>query len=191
MNTPLDSLTKVLAKIVEILHWIAAVCALVLFVSSWFSTSWISSLVPANLLGDGVVDTYGLSVHVADAHGVIDAGGLRTYAIGAFFMLVAMAMVFRDTYLIIKTAEGRTWFARGATPFQQDVTRMVREIGIFLLLTIVIGFIVCAVGTLALGHGMVTYVLNVTMLMLGLLMLCISQVFAQGEVMRQDVEGLV
>ena len=42
-----------------------------------------------------------------------------------------MAMVFRNVYLIFKTAEGKTWFSKGATPFQPDIVRMVREIGIF------------------------------------------------------------
>lgn len=64
-----------------------------------------------------------------------------------------MAMVFRNVYLIFRTAKGKTWFAKGDTPFQKDIVRMVREIGIFYLAVPIVSLLMSVVAVLVLGGG--------------------------------------
>lgn len=110
---------------------------------------------------------------------------------GAVLILCLMAMVFRNIYLILKTARGQTKFSKGATPFQEDVTRMIREIGIFYLAAVVVGLACSVLAVLILGPETTETSLNLSNVMVGLLMLCLSQAFADGTKLRQDVDGLL
>ena len=183
--------TQVIAKILEVFHWIAQGVMVLLFVLSFFSSDWLGSMLVQSSVHDVSLETYGYGIVVMNAHGQVDPVAVRMFAIGAFFIFPLMAMVFRNVYLIIRTSRGETWFAQGPTPFQGDVTRMVREIGIFLLSVVAVGIIFSIIATLVLGSSMVEHVLSLESLMIGLLMLCLSSAFGRGEALEKDVEGLV
>ncbi len=82
-------------------------------------------------LSDGELQFYGFSIGVLTPAGGVSFGAVRAFAVAGFFFCSLMGMVFRNIYLILRTAKGKTWFAKGDTPFQNDIVRMVREIGIF------------------------------------------------------------
>ena len=103
---------------------------------------------------------------------------------GAAVILSLMAMVFRNIYLIMKKSEN-------ATPFQKDNVRMVREIGIFLLSVPMVGLIMSIVARLVLGVDNVEASVGLDSFMVGLVVLCLSQFFAQGMELEADVDGLL
>ena len=100
------------------------------------------------------------------------------------FSCAAFGMIFRNINLILKTARGKTWFSTGETPFQKDITRMIREIGIFLLLLTAIGFIISFFTTFVNG-------INLLYIVIGVLMLCLSSFFSYGEQLQQENDGLI
>ncbi len=104
-------------------------------------------------------------------------------------VVALMAMIFRNVYLILKTAKGKTWFAKGDTPFQQNIVRMFREIGIFFIavsvMSIISEIVVCLVG------GELTSGFNYLSCFIGLVFLCISQFFNYGTRLEKDLDGLV
>ena len=92
-------------------------------------------------------------------------------------------------YLILQTADGKTWFAKSQTPFQADIVRMLREIGIFLISHMAVSTIAVIVITLIfpnveLSAGTMSFTL-------GLLMLCLAQFFNYGTELEQDTKGLI
>lgn len=116
-------------------------------------------------------------------------GALAGFAIPSIILCILMAMIFRNVYLIVKTTAGKTWFAKGKTPFQNDVVRMVREIGIFLISSTVIRLIASVV--LRLLFPETEFSASAIEFVLGLLMLCLSQSFTYGEKLEKEVSGLI
>ena len=106
-------------------------------------------------------------------------------------LCILMAMIFRNVYLIFKTAEGETKFSQGKTPFQKDNIRMVREIGIFCIAIPVVELIVSVIARIVLPVGVVETSVEMTGVFMGLVVLCLSQFFAYGMELQEDVDGLV
>ena len=65
---------------------------------------------------------------------------------------------------------------------------MLREIGIFCIVVPVIGLVMSAVSRLVLG---VETSVNLYGFSMGIIVLCLTQSFAHGAALEQDVEGLV
>ena len=91
-------------------------------------------------------------------------------------------MIFRNIHLILKTAKGKTWFAQGETPFQLNITRMIREIGIFLIALAGVDLI------LSFFSGVT---MSPLLIIIGILMLCLSSFFRYGEELQNDTNGLI
>ena len=130
-----------------------------------------------NAFSDALFDTTTESVGALRLTSIIPA------MIVAAISCAAFAMIFRNIYLILKTANGKTPFSKGETPFQNDITRMVREIGIFLIGLFCVQLV---------GSFLTTFVsTNLLYLMIGILMLCLSSIFGYGEKLENDSEGLI
>ena len=184
----MNTAAAVAAKILEILHWLGGAAALVVFVISFASPHTIADMT-ARL--NGQVAIYGVSMSAAQPGGSIGVGGVRVFSVAAFFIFTLMAMVFRNVYLIFRTSKGKTWFAKGETPFQNDVVRMVREIGIFSISVPVVGLLVSVVARLVMGVDAVEWSVDLGGFVTGILVLCLSQVFAYGMRLQSDVDGLL
>ena len=116
-------------------------------------------------------------------NGTINAATIILYLVYGLFNCAAFCMIFRNIYLILKTAKGKTWFSQGETPFQKDITRMIREIGIFL-------FILAAI-ELILGFFVPGISVTLVYIVIGVLMLCLSSFFSYGEQLQAETDGLV
>ena len=103
---------------------------------------------------------------------------------GAVLILALMAMIFRNLNLIIKKSEG-------TTPFQPDNVRMFREIGIFSIAVPVVGLIMSIITRLVLGAEAAEVSNNFSGLVIGIVVLCITQFFAHGIELEKDVDGLL
>ena len=130
----LNLLALIVSKFLEILHWLAAALMLCLLALCLAAPNWLSGLLAQGAQRFGrELTTYGFTLTVAGADGSVNLAAVALFTVGAISILSLMAMVFRNVYLIFRTAKGKTWFAKGDTPFQKDIVRMVREIGIFYL----------------------------------------------------------
>lgn len=178
----LDKATRVLAKLAEVAHWIGAagmivglILTLVMGPQAVFFTS--------QDFGAGVA-TYGFEVEIISADGELNMAALRLFCATAAVILSLMAMVFRNIYLILKCSETDT-------PFQPDNIRMVREIGIFLLAVPIVGLIMSGVIRLVVGPELTEASVYMSDFIVGLVVLCLSQFFARGMELENDVDGLL
>lgn len=196
----------VISKVLEILHWVATTLVGALLVCSLAAKDWLASILSNGVSEYGTdLSTYGFKLTVAtqDSNingfeltaatqdGTINMTAITLFSIGALIILALMAMVFRNIYLIIRVSEGKTRHSKGVTPFQKDVVRMVKEIGIFFICTPVVGFIMSVIGFFMMGPDVCGITMNLEGFVIGIIILCLTQIFSYGTQLQQDVDGLV
>ena len=123
----ISKIAKVVTKVVEIFHWVAVALMAVATVCSMAAPSWVGYFVglDAKECCGANLSIYGFEINAAVVDGKVDMTAFLMFGIGAILILVLMAMIFRNLYLIIKKSDG-------STPFQADNARMFREMESFL-----------------------------------------------------------
>lgn len=183
----LNKVVTVFAKIGEIVCWIvcgfmvATVAVLLLGRPEWLK--FLGDFNPGGVLE---LEAFGLSVS-----GTVSAGVSVLFFLSTLLSAGLFAMICRNVYLIFKTAAGETSFSKGATPFQPDNIRMVREIGIFMLAVPVLQFIVTVLAGLLFQREVVEFTVDAIGIFPGLVVLCLSQFFSYGTQLQNDADGLL
>lgn len=183
----LPRLTLMVAKIAEVLHWclVAAMLAVTLatIIRPEPVTQWVAEH------SDGILSCYGFEIAVTGAGETVMPGIMIAFTLGSAVVLSLMAMIFRNVYLILRTAKGKTWFAKGNTPFQQNIVRMFREIGIFFIAVAVMSLVSEVIVNIVGGELNTGF--NYMSCFMGLVFICISQFFNYGTRLEKDLDGLV
>lgn len=184
----LNKAAEIIAKIAEVFHWVGAAISAAGLIAYLFNEKLIKYFMN---LGSGELSFAGYSIGVFDKSGNIVKGVFIPTLILLVIALGLTAMIFRNIYLIFKTAEGKTRFSKGATPFQQDNVRMLREIGIFAIAIPVTEYIFDIVIKIIAANDTVESSLSVTGFVFGIALLCLSQFFAYGVQLQNDNDGLL
>ena len=172
-------------RIAEVIHWGAALLMAGVLVCSLVNGPWLQGVLEQNVPEYGtVMSVYGFEVEAADMAGHVDTRVLALFSAASVAILSLMAMVCRNLRLILKRSEG-------ATPFQPDNIRMVREIGIFYISVPLIGLAVSNLARLMLGPDALEMSVDYGGLITGLVMLCLSQFLAHGMELERDLDGLM
>ena len=182
----LNKLGKVITKILEVFHWVGAALMTAATVCSAVAPDWVKYFVgfDAKECCGVNLDVYGFEVNLPVANGNVDMTAFLIFGIGAVIILVVMAMVFRNLYLIFKNSEN-------TTPFQKDNVRLVREIGIFAIAIPVIGLFVSFIARLVIGSEAAEISIDMSGIFMGIIVLCLTQFFAHGVELENDVDGLL
>lgn len=180
----LNKVALVTAKIIEVIHWLGVLSMVLLFAASFFAKDMLTAL---PLFGVQELNSYGFQAEFVGGATAADLGVVRLLSVSMIFTLTMMAMVYRNIYLIFKKTLGEQTFQ----PFQPDVVRMVREIGIFNIAVPVIGLAASIAGRLCLGASGPEFSVGLSGIVTGIVILCLSQVFAYGAALQNDVEGLL
>lgn len=187
-NERLNKVAASIAKIVEVFHWVAV---------GLLSASLVVYFVDERLLkylmdiGGGEFAVWGYSIHVLDAGGSLIPAAFLTALIVGILVCGLVAMIFRNVYLVFKTAAGETKFSMGATPFQPANVRMLREIGFFAFSIPVVEFFCDTLVALFVDRDLIESGVSTMGLVFGILLLCLSQFFAYGTQLQNDSDGLV
>lgn len=184
----LNKFSSITAGVLGILHFVGIIAMGVCIVMSFAAKETMARLFSDSGMG---MKVYGFELSVLNVDGMVDFVAVRIFCITAIIIFVLMAMVFRNIYLIFKTAKGKTKFAKGDTPFQKAIVRMVREIGIFYLAIPIVGLIMSIIARLILGVDSVEVSMDLGGFVTGILILSLSQVFAYGLELQTDVDGLL
>lgn len=188
----LNKAVMIISKIAEICYWVGsaltAVIVIGLISGHYGIVSLLSDVDPS--AGRDLV-AFGFSILPVDASGNPVMGAYIIFFITLLIMLVLMALICRNIYLIFKTSAGQTRFSKGQTPFQPDNIRMVREIGLFLIAMPVAGLIMSIIAKIVLPVPEVESSMDLHFIVVGLIMICLSRFFAYGMELQNDVDGLV
>lgn len=182
----INKIAVIVTKILEIGHWVAAALMTAAAVCAKTAPEFVERFVGLDVKECcGVeLNVYGFEINAAVADGKVDMKAVFLFGIGAVIILLLMAMVFRNLYLILRKSAGNT-------PFQADNVRMVREIGIFSISVSVVGFIMSIISRLVLGAESAEISSLTDGLIMGLIVLCLTQIFAYGVKLENDVDGLL
>lgn len=188
----LNKAVTIISKIAEVCYWIGSgmVAAIVISLIAGHH-KLVSYLTDVDPSAGKDLTAFGFSIETTDASGATVWGTYLIFFITLLLMLILMAMIFRNIYLIFKTTEGKTKFSQGQTPFQPDNIRMVREIGIFLIAVPVVGLIMSVIARLSMSAIEIESSMDMHFVMVGLVVICLSRFFAYGMELQQDVDGLV
>ena len=179
-------LGRVVTKILEVCHWVATGLMAAATICAVVAPKWVGNFVSI----DGKeccgadLTVYGFEVNAPVVDGNVDMTHFLLFGIGATVILGVMAMVFRNLYLIFKNSEN-------ATPFQKDNVRMMKEIGIFAIALPVIGLVMSAVVRLVTGVETAEIRVDMGGVFMGIIVLCLTQIFAHGADLEKDVDGLL
>ena len=178
----LNKLAKIVTKVLEVFHWVGAALMLVATVCSVAAPKWLGYFVGIDAKEQ--LSVYGFEVYAAVTNGNMDMKTFLLFGIGAFIILTLMAMVFRNLYLIFKKSENDT-------PFQKDNIRMLKEIGIFSISIPIIGLVMSTIIRLVIGVDAVEISVNQSGVVMGIIVLCLTQFFRYGAELEKDVDGLL
>ena len=182
----INKLGKVLTRIIEICHWVGAALMIAATVCLAVAPKWVGSFVTfesAECCG-AYLEVYGFEINAPTVDGMVDRTLFIIFCIGAVIILSVMAMIFRNLYLIFQRSEN-------ATPFLKDNVRLMREIGIFTIAIPVIGLMMSIIARLVGGADSAEFSIDMSGVLMGIIVLCLTQFFAHGVELESDVDGLV
>ena len=180
-----NKFVKVISKILEIVHWVAAGIRVAAAICSAVGSQWLGHFVDLNgLENESMISVYGFEADIANAAGEVNMTTMLLFSIGAVIIFILVAMIFRNIHLIVKRSEN-------GSPFQDDNIRMLREIGIFSIAIPVVGFIMSVIIRLVVGVDMVETSVRFDGCVMGLIVLCLTQFFIYGAELEKDVDGLL
>ena len=179
-------LAKIVAKIFEIGHWVAAAIMAAAVVSAAVASEWVGRFIglEAKACCGARLVAYGFEVTSPMTDGMVNMTVCLLFGIGSIIIFILMAMIFRNLHLIFKKSEE-------GSPFQKDNVRMLREIGIFSIAIPIMGVIVGAIIRIAVGHDMAEISINLSGILMGIIVICLTQYFIRGIELEKDMEGLV
>ncbi len=175
--------SKTASKVIEILSWIGVAMILFVFIASIVDLSWAQ----VNLMPESGVTMNGVSVTINDASA---AAGVPTKAALIVVLLCGMvgfavqALIFRNLHNVLVSAES-------GSPFQQENVVRIQRIGYLSIAMPVLAFVFTLVAKLVGGPDALELSFDLSGIIMGLLVLCLSQFFAHGVELEQDVDGLV
>lgn len=174
----LNKAVTVLAKIFEVCFWVATALMAAVFLTGIIAPDKLRFLVDS-----GDITLRGFSIAVIDAPKETFIKAITIIGLAGVLICPLNAMIFRNIRLIFKASENKT-------PFQPDNVRRVREIGIFSIAGPVVELIVSSIAQLFVGVLAETSV-AIDGVFFGLVVLCLSQFFAYGMSLQEEVDGLL
>jgi len=185
-------LTLIIAKVAEVIHWVLAgtmlIAALFSVINPITADGFLLSFAPTK----SIISCYGFSAKILQdlpsTELAPNSAAITFFCFGSVIVLSLMAMIFRNVYLILKTAQGQTWFANSDTPFQTNIVRMTREIGIFFLAISALSLLSAIIVGLS-SADVVSF--NYENAFIGLIFICFSAFFSYGTQLQEDVDGLI
>ena len=177
----------VLARIAEVLMWAAAAAMALSFLIGIAAPD-----TAAELFGAGAGDRKLTMAMVPGALGRMDILGpdgelvMRSYMLytaAGTIELALTALIFRRIWQIIKLS----W---GSTPFQRPVVDKVKQIGWLFIASPLVTVAVSLVD-FVMSWPKLSIVVDVSGIVTGVIVLTLSQIFAYGVKLEDDVEGLL
>ena len=182
----LNTLGKVITKIIEVFQWVGVALMLAAIVCSIAAPDFVGYFVgfDAKECCGANLEVYGFEVNAPVVDGKIDTTTFVIFGIAAMLILALVAMVFRNLNQIFKKSEN-------TTPFQKDNVRLIREIGIFTIAIPILGLFVSFIARLVTGPDGAEISIDMSGILMGIIVLCLTQFFAHGVELENDVDGLL
>lgn len=176
----------IVTKIAEIFHWVATALMFVATICAFAAPSWVGRFVEldAKECCGTNLSTYGFEIHVAFENEKVDSTAFLLFGIGAILILIMMSFIFGNLYQLIKNS-------KNSTPFQTRNIRALRRVGILAIAVPIVGLIMNVISHIVLGAEQAETSNNFSGLIIGIVVLCITEFFIHGITLENDVDGLL
>ena len=178
----------IISKILEVGHWVGC---------GFFTTFIIAIAVGREELIYKLSDMNSHTTNVEfnglsfeAQNGTFTVSTLILFSVAGLVVCALTALMFRNLYLAFKTAEGRTKYSTGKTPFQPAVVKMIKRMGTICILIPIAELILDIISNVTMGDVLEMSV-SMTGIFIGIVVLALSRFFAYGVELQNDVEGLV
>ena len=177
----------VLARIFEVIMWIGAAAMALSFLLGIAAPGAVAEAVDAGAAERKLtmVMTPGAlgRMDITGPDGTLRLGLYLLYTAAGAAELALTASVFRRIWQIIRMS----W---GSTPFQRPVVKKVRQIGWLFIAAPLVTVAVSLAGFVSFWPEY-SFVVDVSGIITGVIVLALSQIFAYGVKLEDDVEGLL
>lgn len=175
----------ILTKIMEVGHWVAVGLMGAVAVLSAAAPQFLKYVMDVeSVKAEKELSVYGFEVVAANGSGEINYLTLLLFAVGAIAIFVLMALVFRNLNAIIKRSEK-------ATPFSAENIASLKWIGRFCMIVPLVEFVMRGIINLAIGEDAAQIGMDQSGVIMGLVILCLTEYFARGAKLEQEVDGLL
>lgn len=178
----LRNITAVMAKIIEVLSWIGAVCIVLSMIVLFATRDMI-----AEAYKSGAFDSQSISVTGVDSEAFINSltNGSGIVALVPFVFFCALsALIFRNIYKVFQKANGDS-------PFSEANVKRIKNIGYYALAIPVSKIVMYAVFAVIVGINNLNISISLSEVVFGLVALCLAQYFAYGAELQREVDGLL
>lgn len=201
MKTRSEKLNQVasgIAKICAVFNWVCCgffMLALVFFLVLYLIAPESLAQVLVDLDANGVIYFFFLPTNWSSIPPTTSPS--LCVLMGAFLILQIvesglLGMIFRNINRIFQISAGKTKASLGPTPFQPANVKLLRQIGLFAIGIPLVELIVLGGMALLMGSGVFASIgIDLGFIILGIVVLCLSQFFAYGVELQTDVDGLL
>lgn len=168
---------KTVSKIVEIICWVGAVLLLFAAVAGIVNTEWMK----LHIMPESGISMNGVDMEIG---GNATLGSIIVALLGGIAGFVTQAILFCNLHKVLSSADDGVCF-RG-----ENVAR-IELIGWLSIAMPAIGFVTSVLAKLFGGPDSLEISIDLTGVVMGILVLCLSQFFAHGVKLENDVDGLV
>lgn len=182
-NNKLYSFTKAVSRILEILMIVASILCLIGGIIVFFALSDLVLEIIRKQIISGNLTMNELGLSLSELSDMRAAG-----VFGCLYGLVCTALgalIFGNIYKVFKNIE------RDKTPFSNDNVRLIKNIGIYSITAPFVGALTSVVMALIFQNNYFKASVDVTALFMGFVVLCLSQFFAHGVELEEEVNGLL
>lgn len=182
-NNKLYSFTKTVSRVLQIIMIVVATLCVLGGVVVFFALgdSTLEYIKQQIINGNITINELGMSLDKFSDMRVIGVFG----CLYGFICMVLGSLIFGNIYKVFKNIEKDT------TPFTKENVRLVKYIGIYSIAAPFVSVVVDVVMSLVAKNTYFNVSLNVTAVFMGFVVLCLSQFFAYGVELEDEVEGLL
>lgn len=176
-NNNILKVGKTVSKIVEILCWVGVAALLFVAVAGIVNTEWMTQ----NLISDSGITMNGIEMELNENASL---ASIVIGLLGGVAGFIVMAILFNNLHKVLSTADEGVCFRA------ENIARIER-IGWLSIAMPIIGFLTSVLVKLFGGPDALEISIDLTGVVMGILVLCLSQFFAHGVKLENDVDGLV
>ena len=176
-KTNILNIGKIVSKILEIICWMGVAALLFSAVAGIFNPEWMTQ----NMIADGGLTMNGVEMQINQNASL---ASVIIVLLGGVIGFVTLALLFHNMHKVLTRAMQGEYFTAG------NITRIER-IGWLSILMPVIGFVTSVLAKIFGGPDALEISVDLTGIVMGILVVCLSQFFAHGVKLENDVDGLV
>ena len=176
-KTNILNIGKMVSKILEIICWMGVAALLFTAIAGVVNTEWMTQ----NLIADSGLSMNGVEMNINENASL---SSIIIVLLGGVAGFVTLGILFHNMHKVLTNAIQGEYFTA------DNITRIER-IGWLSILLPIIGFVTSVLAKLFGGPDALEISVDLTGVVMGILVLCLSQFFAHGVKLENDVDGLV